>query len=159
MSDLSRLSEKPKRTTLLSVLCILSLIGGALSAISYFFVVTAWDQIPEIMASNPFADQFGFNTLMENYFSPEKKPLYISILVLNCFSIIGVSLIWNLREVGLHFYLAAQIFMLIAPMIWIKPFSFPFFDVLITAVFIYLYFNEMKKIKRKAKEDFHTELE
>lgn len=158
MNELEKMNAKQKRSTLLSIVCILSLIGGGFSIISYFFAVSMWNQIPEIMASNPLADQFGFSEMIESYFSPEKKPLFISILVLNVFSVIGVAMIWNLREIGLHFYVAAQIALLIAPMIWIQPFSFPFFDVLISAIFIYLYFREMKKVKQSIDVDNKTEV-
>lgn len=145
-----------QRTTLLTVLCVLSFIGGGLIILSNFFVLSLWNKIPEIIATNPFAEQFGMNEMIESTFSADKKPMYITMLILNIVSICGVSMIWKLKDLGVHFYIAAQICLLIAPMIWIQPFSFPFFDFIITALFIFLYITELRKIKKTVfiEDDF-----
>ncbi|MDD4848438.1 MAG: hypothetical protein PHR53_06730 [Bacteroidales bacterium] len=156
MNNLNTLQSTSKRTTLLTVLCILSFISGGFSILSNFFVVSLWEQIPQIVSMNPLSEQFHLNEMMETTFSNELRPMYITMLILNMVSIIGVSLIWKLKELGKHFYIAAQVCLLIAPMIWIKPFVFPFFDALITIIFIFLYLNEFKKIKNNqtSTDDF-----
>jgi hypothetical protein len=51
---------------------------------------------------------------------------------------------WRLKKVGFHFYAAAQIALVLLPMIYIKGFPLPVIDGLMTALFIVLYFKHYK---------------
>jgi hypothetical protein len=131
-------AEPPKRPQILSVLCILSFLGSSMSGFSFFMVYSAYDEVlPQLQE---FAGKFPG---ME-YILSAPKGLFLTGFILYTFSFFGANLMWRLKKVGFHFYTAAQIALVLLPMIYIKGFPMPVIDGLVSALFIVLYFKHYK---------------
>ena len=131
-------SAPPKRPQILSVLCILSFIGSCMSGFSFFMVYSAYDEVlPQLQ------DYAGKFPGME-YILSAPKGFFLTGFILYTFSFFGANLMWRLKKVGFHFYAAAQIALVLLPMIYIKGFPLPVIDGLVSALFIVLYFKHYK---------------
>ena len=128
----------PKRPQILTVLCILSFIGSSMSGFSFFMVYSAYDEVlPQLQE---YAGKFPG---ME-YILSAPKGFFLTGFILYTFSFFGANLMWRLKKVGFHFYAAAQIALVLLPMIYIKGFPLPVIDGLVSALFIVLYFKHYK---------------
>lgn len=118
---------------LLTVLCILSFIGSGMSSFSFLMVYSSYNEVM------PMLKELGENFPgMELFFSAGKN-FFLTGFVLYFISLIGVSLMWRMKKAGLHFYIGAQVMILLLPVLYIDDYPFPFLDALITGVFIFLY--------------------
>ena len=125
----------PARPQLLTILCVLSYIGGSLGAFSFFMVFTAYSQL------TPMIEEMGINMPgMELYLSAGRN-FFLAGAIFYFLSLIGVGLMWRLRKVGFHIYTGSQVMILIMPLFYIQGFPFPFVDGLITALFIFLFYR------------------
>ncbi|NCA87170.1 MAG: hypothetical protein EOM83_16680 [Clostridia bacterium] len=125
----------PVRPQLLTILCILSYIGGTMGSFSFFMVFTAYHQL------QPMIEEMGFNMpAMELYFSAGRN-FFLAGAVFYFLSLIGVGMMWRLRKAGFHIYSASQVMILVMPLFYIHGFPFPFLDGIITALFIFLYYR------------------
>jgi len=121
------------RPRLLTILCVLSYIMGAVAVLSYFMIFSMYSEImPELAKSS---DQFPGVSM----FLGASRSFFLTGFVLYFISIIGVSLMWRMRKVGFHFYTGAQVMILLMPIFYIKDFPNPFFDGVLTLLFILLY--------------------
>jgi hypothetical protein len=59
----------------------------------------------------------------------------------------GAILMFSLRKVGFHFYTVAQILLLITPMIYMADYKTNFAYTVITAIFIFLYYTNLRLMK------------
>ena len=75
--------------------------------------------------------------------SAPREFFFISFL-LSGFSVAGALLMWKLRKAGFHFYTAAQLVFLVLPMIYFGKETNPIFNILTTAIFVYLYARNLK---------------
>jgi len=127
----------PKRPQLLTVLCILSFLGSSMNGFAYFMFYLAYDEImpllPEISSKFPGIE----------YILNAPKNFFITGIILSTFSFFGANLMWRLKKVGFHFYTAAQIGLVLLPVIYFKNYPFVF-DALFAALFIILYFKHYK---------------
>ena len=122
--------DRPK---LLTVLCVLSYIMGGIASFSYFMIFSMYSEIMPQLAEA--GDQFpGFKM-----FLGAGRSFFLTGFVLYFISIIGVSLMWRFRNAGFHFYTGAQVMILLMPLFYIQDFPFPFFDGVLTLLFILLY--------------------
>ncbi len=121
------------RPKLLTVLCVLSYIMGGVASLSYFMIFSMYSEIMPQLAEA--SDQFpGFEM-----FLGAGRSFFLTGFVLYFISIIGVSLMWRFRKAGFHFYTGAQVMILLMPLFYIQDFLFPFFDGVLTLLFILLY--------------------
>ena len=152
-----------KRPEMLTVLCILSFINAVYKGVMNFIYCafygtfqTIFDQMRN--GEGMFADmseQLGdsWETLAEASalaFSVGRGYYFIE-MVLFIASFIGVLMMWRLQKRGFHVYAISQILMLIATSIFVVSKiggGFPFSAVLLTALFILMYFSHYKKVMK-----------
>jgi hypothetical protein len=127
-----------KRPELLTILCILSFIWSGLQGLSNLFFFTNLDMLLNSKNEIPFLTKE-----MQQLF--ETPPTFFLLNSLFFFlSFVGVSLMWKLQKIGFHVYSLAQIAVLFTISVY-KPFQvFPLAEILITALFILLYFRHLK---------------
>ncbi len=124
-----------KRPQLLTVLCILSFVGSSLSSFSFLMVYSSYNEMmPQIQE---FSATFPGIELIAN----APRGFFLTGFFLYTFSFFGANLMWRLKKVGFHFYTAAQIAVLLLPLIYIKDYPLPLLDGIFSALFIILYFK------------------
>ena len=132
--------QKPSRTSTLTTLCVLTFIWSGLSAFSYLMMGMSWDTVIQMVDSGdvPMAEQM--SVMVE---SMSKNYMYMSSF-LNFISLVGAILIWNLNKLGFHFYAGAQLFLLLLPIVFFKGMGFPWFDMIISIGFVFLYWKAIQ---------------
>jgi hypothetical protein len=124
-----------QRIRVLKFLCVLTFIGSGMGAFAYGMIAAFYNI---------------FISLEPKTWEPEQQDLIKLLLsggrlffltsgLLYFLSVRGAFLMWQLKKVGFHFYTASQILILIAPLLFIKGFSMPAINVLLTAMFIFAY--------------------
>jgi hypothetical protein len=56
-------------------------------------------------------------------------------------------MMWKYKKGGFHLYTTSQILLLIVATIYLTGMPFPYFDVLLTAMFVYIYASNLKLMK------------
>jgi len=122
--------ERPK---LLTVLCILSYIMGGIASLSYFMIFSMYSEImPDLAKASEEMPAF-------KVFLSAGRNFFLTGFILYFISIIGVSLMWRFKKAGFHFYTGAQVMILLMPLFYIQDAPIPFFDGVLTFLFILLY--------------------
>ena len=134
-------TNKKGRPELLTLLCILTFIGSGLAAFSYFFIFISYDEIGTMMKEMDF-DFSGFEIMMSG-----GKRFFAAGFILYSISLGGAIQMWKLNKIGFHLYTAAQVFILILPVVMIKSLPFSIFSLLLTLVFILGFFSQLKFMK------------
>ncbi len=118
--------QKPTRTNLLSALCLLTFIGSTLSFFAYFLASLFFDKASDLIVK------------YSNWYSTEAvSPFYFTIfMALSAVSLVGAIRMWKLHRDGFFIYLAAQMFILFLPVVWIGWNSLAATQVIFTAIFI-----------------------
>ena len=133
--------KNPVRPTLLSVLCVLTFIGSGISSLSFLMVYFSYEEvipmIQELSEVFPGAE----------IFAKAGKNFFLTGFILYFLSLFGASLMWQLRKPGFHFYTAAQIMIVLLPVVYIKGFPIPFLEAAVTGIFIVLYAKFLKIMK------------
>ncbi len=127
-----------KRPDLLTILCILTFIGSGLAAFSNLFIFLSFDEVSNILEDFDM-DFPEFDMIMSG-----GKKFFITGFILYTLSLAGAMQMWKLKKIGFHLYTAAQIFILLLPLVMIENFQFSFFGLLITAAFIFAYASNLK---------------
>lgn len=156
-----------QRPTLLTIICILSFIGGLWGAIEGFrtgFTSKAQDDLAQAKATieesmaqlQGQGGEFAQSMMEQGIAIAEKtaenaKPLGISGLVLALISLYGVWLMWNLRKQGFWFYTIAAILGLLIPLYFLGFSTVAImglgFGAFISLVFIILYGVNLKHMR------------
>jgi len=125
--------EQEKRPQLLTILCILTFIGSGLSVAGFMMVSinfeTTMEAIKVIYADMPEA------AMLLN----APREFFLISFFLSAFSLVGAILMWNLRKIGFHMYTSAQLIYLVIPLIYFGGDTNPLFNIMLTALFVYLY--------------------
>ena len=118
--------QKPTRTNLLSALCLLTFIGSTLSFFAYFLASLFFDKASDLIVK------------YSNWYSVEAiSPLYFTIfMAFSAVSLVGAIRMWKLHRDGFFIYLAAQLFILFLPVVWIGWNSLAATQIIFTAIFI-----------------------
>jgi hypothetical protein len=127
-----------KRTELLTVLLVLSFIGSGLAAFSNLFIILSYDEVQNIF------EDYNFDLPELELIFSGGKTFFIGGFVLYMLSLSGAMQMWKLKKIGFHFYTAAQIFILLLPVVMLKSYPFSFIGLFITAAFIYGYYSQTK---------------
>ena len=120
------------RPPTLTLLCILSFIGGGGTALSSLFVVMAYDIIPMALEQMPVPEAESMLELVQS----AGKNFFVVTGLLNLLSLTGAILMWKLRKTGFHLYTIAQLLLLAAPLLMIAGYQIPFTTFLLTGTFI-----------------------
>lgn len=133
--------QKPKRTEILTILCILSFIGSGLAGFSNLIIALAYNDLDKIIASSKF-DIPGLKESLN-----AGRPFFAISFVLYLLSFTGVMLMWKLKKTGFHIYAISQIILLIIPSFFLPDLGFPTLAVMISAIFILLYATNLRVMK------------
>ena len=133
------------RPVLLKILCILTFVGSGFSLFSYVLLFFYSDLFMEVASS----DQFTFfrteeerNMIIEIFALP--RVYFFLHIVLYASSVFGAYLMWKLRKTGFHFYAIAQISLIIVYKAFMPSAPFPYLPLVVTIIFILLYFRNLK---------------
>ena len=155
MSDYFPNEEEPrptpvKRSPGLTFICILTFVFSGLMFVSFLFNSIYYYYIPGIIANSPFSKTFSGNEGMTEAIKIMTSAS-IWFFILNTIfygvSLGGAILMFSLRKVGFHFYTVAQILLLITPMIYMADYKTNFAYTVITAIFIFLYYTNLRLMK------------
>lgn len=130
-----------KRPDLLTVLCILTFIGSGTGAFSNLMITMNYDETMD------YLKQEAFEWPLMELLSRAGYGFFLTGTLLYSTSLAGAIQMWKMRKIGFHLYLVAQILLLLLPLIYIGDYPFPWFDLLITTVFVYLYWKHVRLMK------------
>ena len=129
-----------KRPQLLTVLCILTVIGSGLNFMSSLVIALFYDQFIIVAESiNKTFKLPGLEMLLEG------KALFFgasSLIYAGC--VAGALLMWNQRKTGFHVYTIFQILLILSPMYFFHLQSPSIYDLILSAVFVLLYSRNLK---------------
>ncbi len=124
--------QEKKRSGLLTTLLVLTFISSGLATLGSLFGAVAFGTLAGMIENVPGMEAIaGAGT---GYF--------IVSLVLSGASLFGAIKMWGLKKMGFYIYTIAQVLMIIVPLFFSMPFSA--FSTIITALFIVLYFINLK---------------
>jgi len=133
---------KPKRSNLLTILCILTFIGSGMNFFSSIIIAAFYSTFTEI--AQTFAEKFslpGIDLILES------PPAFFLISgITYTFSFAGALLMWNFRKTGFHLYTIAQIILIIIPMYFLKMPAPSMFDIILSGIFVILYGVNLKNL-------------
>ena len=137
-----------QRPVLLTVLCILTFIGSGLSSFANLLLFFYYDPIKGVFES-------GELDFMEGTVEMESFKILLNITphfflfrgLLYFVSLFGAVLMWKLNKTGFHFYAIAQILLLILFEFYVPGLPFPVIPLLITIIFILLYYRNIRFMK------------
>ncbi len=125
--------KSPKRPQLLSILCILTFIGSGIGVIVFLMVAINFEATIEALkvldAEMPEA----------NFMLAAPRDFFLVSFLLSAFSLLGAVMMWNLRKIGFHIYTSSQLIYLVIPLIYFGGETNPLFNIMLTALFVYLY--------------------
>lgn len=132
--------QKPQRPDSLTLVCVLSFIGGGLSLISNFFIYAFYHQVIQAIENGDVINlpNVDMDVVLE-ILKSSGRIYYLLISLLYIVSLYGVNKMWHLQKRGIHFYAIAQIVMLILPLLFVSAGMSVLPGLLITALFIFIY--------------------
>lgn len=130
-----------QRPTLLTILCILTFIGSGISTISFFAVSVMYElfmqQFAVLYANMPDA----------NFLLEAPRDFFVVSTILSAASVAGALFMWNLRKIGFHIYTSAQLVYLVVPLLYFGGETNPLLNILLTALFVYLYARNIQYMR------------
>ncbi|MCK4570250.1 MAG: hypothetical protein KAT76_08160 [Bacteroidales bacterium] len=139
MEEQQNITEsKPKRPQLLTILCILTFIGSGFGVFVFFIVAVNYEGTMEIMRT-VYANMPEARFLLD-----APRDFFLISFIISASSVMGAVLMWNLRKTGFHIYTSAQLINLILPFIYFGGETNPFLNILLTALFVYLYARNLQ---------------
>ena len=138
--------EEEQRSPSFKVFLIMSLIYGGLSVFSNLVVYGMIDFIRQTFEGKEQINFMGMDLDLSLFMNTDKN-FFLFQTILFVFSFAGALYMWNGRKIGFHLYTGAQILLLIVATVYLTGMPFPFFDVVLTALFIYVYAKNLKFLK------------
>lgn len=137
--------QQRQRPDGLTIICVLSFIGGILSFISNLGIYAAYPELLQAIEEGAFLELPGIDMeLVFDLLKTSGRSYYLFVTIAYMVSIYGVYKIWNLKKAGIHFYAIAQIILLILPLIFIDSNLSVLPGLIFTAAFIYIYTRYLK---------------
>jgi len=138
--------EAGQSSSSFKVFLMLSMIYGGLSVLSNLTVYGMIDFIRQTFEGKENVQFFGMDMDLSMFMNVNKN-FFLFQTILYGISFTGALLMWNGRKTGFHLYTASQILLLIAATMYLTGMPFPFFDVILTALFVYVYAKNLKFLK------------
>ncbi len=133
------------RPDFLKILCILSFIGSGLSLVSNLLMFMTIDIVREYYQNGMFdflEENMDLNVL-DVLVSINSTYFILQALVFSL-AIYGTYTMWNLKKLGFHIYVIAQIILLILPQVFLPGLPFPTFELIISTIFVLLYAKNLQ---------------
>ncbi|MFA8449218.1 MAG: hypothetical protein ACEPOW_00820 [Bacteroidales bacterium] len=134
--------DKPKKDTLFKVFLILSFVYSGLGILNNI-IILIWKNdilfLLEKVIPNG-ADSLEYKALSE------MTTTFVAVNALtSALALVGAIFMWNLRKLGFHFFVIAQILFYFM-VLYLQPGGNIFSVLIITIVFIYIYASNLKKM-------------
>jgi hypothetical protein len=140
--------QEVKRPEGLTLLCILSFVGGGLSFVSNFMIFAFYNQFIALIESDKLMNIPNIDfELLVNLVKNSGRAYYILVAGLYLVSLYGVYQMWYLQKKGIHYYAVAQIILLIVPLLLIDRSLSVFPGLIISGLFIFVYSRYLKIMK------------
>jgi len=136
------INETKNRPELLTVLCILTFIGSGTSLLANGVLYLMFDQLKELIEQQSVFSLMGSDVDL-SFLLDIKSGFFLSQLLIYTLSLYGAVQMFQLRKIGFHLYTIAQIALLIIPKIFVPVLPFPFFELMVSTVFVYLYYKNL----------------
>lgn len=133
--------ETLKRTHLLTVLLVLSFIGGGLGFLSNMAIYLLHDEMLAVLSAQNMQSFMGVDVAQLLSVNPL---LFLSQAIFLALSVVGAIMMWQLNRSGFHVYTISQIVLLILPKLFISGIPFPWFELSLSFLFVYLYAKSLK---------------
>lgn len=131
---------RPGRPTLLTVLCILTLIWSGMNLFSSLVIAGFYDVFIQI--AQEFAEKFrwpGIDQLIQ------LKPTFFMVTgICNAGSLTGALMMLRLKKSGFHVYTTCQILLVMTPVYFMHLAGPQISDLLFSGLFILLYSTNLK---------------
>lgn len=142
MEENNQITEpRPKRPQLLTILCIFTFVGSGMGVLGFFTVLVNYEASMEALKVF-YADLPEASFLLN---APQE--FFLITFILMVFSLAGAILMWNLRKIGFHFYTSSQLIYLILPFIYFNNETNPMLNIILTALFVYLYARNLQYMR------------
>jgi len=152
MENRTNNNQQARRPQLLTVLAVLSFIGSGLSLFSNLMTILFYDTIVNINIEEleelypaMFADPTFQNSL--SIIAEAGRSFFAFSTLAYAGSLFGVYKMWHLQKEGLHYYAISQIVILLLPLIFISMKMPVMPSVLLTTLFVLLYFRSFKMME------------
>ncbi len=132
--------ENKERPELLTILCILTFIGSGISILVNGFLFLIYDQIRDVFEQQDSYLLFG-SEIDLSFLANISSWFFLWMGLAQLISFSGALQMFQLKKRGFHLYAIAQITLLIIPKLFIPSLPFPFLEMMISAVFILLYYK------------------
>lgn len=131
----------------LTVMCILSFVGGGLMLLSNLVYSFSYDMISSMVQNNEIPKSFSSIKESLEITLAAGRGFFIVGTILNIASLTGAIMMWNLLKKGFHIYTIAQILLIISILYFVKGQGFPTGELLLSGVFVSFYAINMKAMK------------
>ncbi len=132
--------EHKERPELLTILCILTFIGSGTSMLVNGFLFLIFDQVREVFEQQG-SYQFMGSEIDLSFLANISSWFFLWMGLAQFISLSGAFQMFQLKKRGFHLYAIAQIILLIIPKLFIPSLPFPFLEMMISAVFVLLYYK------------------
>ena len=146
MNEIADTGSQPQRPQMLSLFLVFSMINGVLSVVSNLMVYNMIDFVRQTFEGQETIKMMGKEFDLSLFFNTDPN-FFLFQGILYIASFVGALMMWKYKKAGFHFYTVAQILLLIVATVYLKGMPFPLFDVLLTAMFVYIYASNLKLMK------------
>ena len=135
--------QENQRPPVLRLFLILSMVNGVMSVLSNLIVYSMIDFIRQTFDGKETVNMMGMEVDLSLFMSTDKN-FFLFQTILFTISFFGALIMWNFRKTGFHLYTTSQILLLIVSTVYLTGMPFPIFDVMMTALFVYIYAKHLK---------------
>jgi hypothetical protein len=132
----------PKKSQLLTILCILTFIGSGLNTFSSLFIAAFYDTF--VVVAEELSEKLNLPGL--DLLLSASPAFFLTTGLLYFGSVTGALIMWRLKKIGFHIYTIAQILLIIAPMYFMNLSSPSIVELLFSGLFIILYSTQIKQM-------------
>lgn len=148
--------QKPARTPMLTVLCILTFIGSGCNALTYFTMPITKNMFPTLQG---YYEQLGWGSIYEQnahiYDAIALVPDWKFFLTALTYvlAVVGAAFMLKMNKLGLHFYIIAQLlgFGFLNFLIG-EPLQTGLGGICWSVLFIWLYYTQMRPVLQKTEK-------
>jgi hypothetical protein len=136
------MEENKGRPELLTILCTLTFIGSGISMLANGILFLVFDQVREVFNQQESYSFLG-SEIDFSFLAGISTWFFLAMGLTQALSFTGVYEMFKLRKRGFHLYAMAQIMLLIIPKLFIPSLPFPLFELMISTIFILLYYKNL----------------